>query len=114
MPRPVWTAVCLLTGLMAITAAADGSAVAQDTPKPRTDASGDPLPDGALARFGTLRWRHPQPVTFVAVLPDGKAGLTGSEARIFPMWDRATGKAMRHFVLPPERPQGHDRVERAG
>jgi WD40 repeat protein len=107
----MWTLVCLLTGGLAMTAS--GNAIGHDTPRARADSSGDPLPDGALARLGTLRWRHSQPVNFVAFLPDGKAVLTGDDDRTLRLWDRATGKEIRRFVLPPERPQGKDRVVRA-
>jgi WD40 repeat protein len=102
MTRPIWTLVCLLTGGLAMTAA--GNAVEQDAPKARTDLSGDPLPDGALARLGTLRWSHPRPVIFVAFLPDGKTVLTGCEDRIFRVWNRATGKEIRRIVVPPTPP----------
>ncbi len=99
MRRLAWTAVCLLTGLVAMTAA--GNAIGQDAPKARADASGDPLPDGALARLGTLRWSHPQPVIFAAFLHDGKTVLTGCEDRIFRIWDCDTGKEIRRIVVPP-------------
>src|SRR5437588_12366650 len=69
---------CFAIGLTIVAALAATDAVpllAQDNAK--TDRSGDALPDGALARLGTLRWRHAEAVTFVAFLPDGKAVLTG-------------------------------------
>jgi RNA polymerase sigma factor (sigma-70 family) len=57
----------------------------------RTDLHGDPLPDGALLRFGTLRFRHPGPVNALAMSPDGKSlATTGSRGGL--LWDAATGK----------------------
>ena len=38
---------------------------------PRLDGDGEPLPKGALARLGTLRFRHPGPVTALAYTRDG-------------------------------------------
>ena len=54
----------------------------------------DALPDGALARFGTLRFRPGTSVTALAFSPDGKRlGCWGqSEEDRFTLWDAGTGK----------------------
>src|SRR5262249_51283047 len=65
-------------------------------PAPRSDAFGDPLPDGALARMGTLRWRQGSGIGFVGFIEDGKQVLTAS-ADGFRVWDVATGKEVRRF-----------------
>jgi WD40 repeat protein len=80
----------LLGGLTAL-----GPARAADPP--RTDAHGDPLPDGALARLGTVRWRAGGPIALAAFLPDGKSILTVSQDRVAQVWDRDSGKELRHF-----------------
>src|SRR5262245_61938235 len=61
--------------------------------EPRVDQYGDPLPEGAIARMGTMRLRHPglslePPPSFS---PDGRGVMTvgGHEVRV---WDAATGK----------------------
>jgi RNA polymerase sigma factor (sigma-70 family) len=67
-------------------------------PKPRTaeqartDFYGDPLPPGAVARLGTMRFRHGQQ-TPAALSPDGKMLAT---ATIFSLklWDVPTGKLL--------------------
>jgi WD40 repeat protein len=71
------------------------------TPKPdkplRTDRFGDPLPQGAVARVGTVRFRHlgAQAITFT---PDGKSLISVSEKTIR-VWDAATGKERRRVTF---------------
>lgn len=64
------------------------------------DLHGDALPQGALARFGTLRWRHAEAVSYVAFLPDGKSVLTAGLDSTLRIWERETGKEIRRFTVP--------------
>jgi WD40 repeat protein len=61
-----------------------------------TDLYGDPLPEGAIARLGTVRLRH-FGVSKLAFLPAGKTFLSGSYESIR-LWDIATGKELRAFT----------------
>ena len=70
---------------------------AQALINPKTDALGDPLPEGAIARLGTLRFKHaPEldlPIAAASFSADGKmivsrAGVEGS----IRLWDADTGR----------------------
>jgi RNA polymerase sigma factor (sigma-70 family) len=63
----------------------------------RLDRQGDPLPDGALARLGTVRLRHGGSVAFTAFLPADKELLSIGDDGVVHVWDIATGKELRHF-----------------
>src|SRR5436853_11850 len=67
---------------------------AADTPAP-PDRNGDPLPPGAVARLGTLRFHHGDGAVAVAYSPDGKTLASGgygdSEVRL---WEAKTGEAV--------------------
>jgi WD40 repeat protein len=70
----------------------------------RTDRYGDPLPAGATARLGTVRWRHSRPVDAVAVSPDGKTlasgGWDGGSDRSLCLWEVPSGKRLWARSLP--------------
>jgi WD40 repeat protein len=98
MVRCVWT---LFAGLL-VAVPVRGQVPA----KPLTDALGDPLPPGAVARLGTLRWKHPAgPNLTNANLPwpveifaakfsaDGKKIVSvEAMAGTVRVWDAGTGK----------------------
>jgi WD40 repeat protein len=66
-------------------------APARDRPLPDP---GEALPPGALARFGTLRFRHAAPVRRVALSPDST--LVASASDCLRVWDTASGRERYH------------------
>src|SRR5262249_32932445 len=62
----------------------------------RVDRNGDPLPAGALFRFGSLRLRHDGKISASALSPDGKTLATTSGQSVV-LWDLATDKPLRRF-----------------
>lgn len=71
---------------------------ARGGPPTGTDLYGDPLPEGAVARMGSARFRQ-SPILGVAFLPDGKR-LVSCGARRVVLWDAGTGVALRRFGDP--------------
>jgi WD40 repeat protein len=61
------------------------------------DRFGDPLPPGAVARLGTLRYRSPWPITHPVVLPDGRQVAFAAAAAVFVL-DLNTGKTVRRII----------------
>src|SRR5581483_9814028 len=70
------------------------SARENETPQVRRDRYGDPLPKDALARLGTVRWRHGVLVFALAYSPDGRTIVTAGVSRGLVLWDAATGKEL--------------------
>jgi RNA polymerase sigma factor (sigma-70 family) len=62
----------------------------------RTDLQGDPLPDEALVRLGTTRFRPGEAVSFLRFTPDGTKLVTQSDSGLR-VWDAATGRELRRF-----------------
>jgi RNA polymerase sigma factor (sigma-70 family) len=63
------------------------------------DLHASPLPPGALARLGDVRWRHGAMATFVAFTPDGKHLVSAGADGCARLWDMATGKEVRRIEL---------------
>jgi RNA polymerase sigma factor (sigma-70 family) len=63
----------------------------------RTDLSGDPLPEEAVARLGTVRFNHGDGLNTLYFSPDGRTIMSegGGSLRL---WDAATGKELRQFI----------------
>jgi RNA polymerase sigma factor (sigma-70 family) len=62
---------------------------------PRRDRFGDPLPDGAVRRFGTLRFRH-EAVAALAFTPDGKHLVAGVGSSPLAVFDATDGRRLRN------------------
>jgi RNA polymerase sigma factor (sigma-70 family) len=62
-----------------------------DEPKAGVDRFGDPLPDGAVRRFGTLRFRH-ESVAALAFTPDDKRLVAGVGREPLAVFDPADGR----------------------
>src|SRR5262245_66096694 len=87
----------LLCTLLAVAFAAHP---AQSQP-PAKDVHGDPLPPGAVARLGTLRFRHSGTILFAAFLPGGKSVSSVSNDGVICVWEFPSGKAIRRFEAFP-------------
>jgi WD40 repeat protein len=91
--RRIALAACL-TALCGLVSRADDPAPPEA--KPAVDLHGDPLPFGALARIGTVRFRYH--ATSVAWSPDGKLLAAGGADNQIRLLDAETGKELRRFA----------------
>jgi len=80
--------------------------------KRQTDSFGDPLPPGAVARMGTVRFRHGNGVSLIAFSANGKKLVFGGRGELdndIRMVETSTGKELRTFDLKRgEVPWGMD------
>jgi WD40 repeat protein len=63
----------------------------------RVDRYGDPLPEQALARLGTVRFVHGSRVNCLAYSPDGKYMASGSDYDTVVLWDAQSGRKIHLF-----------------
>ncbi len=62
-----------------------------------TDPFGDPLPEYAWGRLGTVRWRHGRYVISVAYHPHGRTLVSTAADGSVRVWDAANGKELRRL-----------------
>ncbi|MGH7222921.1 MAG: WD40 repeat domain-containing protein, partial [Gemmataceae bacterium] len=89
------TALALLSGSLAVSAASTAEPAPEK--KPRLDRYGDALPPHAIARLGTRRFRGVR--RSLAFSPDGK-WLASETERGVTLWEAATGRTIRQFAAP--------------
>jgi len=93
-------AATLLTGLLVLAGGGTiGPAAGKEPQTPRTDAMGDPLPAGAVARLGSNRFRVPGPVKSLAFGPGDRSLVAHGGDEVL-VWDARTGKELRRFAVP--------------
>jgi RNA polymerase sigma factor (sigma-70 family) len=73
---------------------------AAGAPEARVDGDGEPLPQGAVLRLGSLRLRHRSALRSVAFTPDGKFLFSAGWDQVIRGWDPATGKQVREIRAP--------------
>ena len=77
----------------------EGGKAAPEEKKPaKLDAYGDPLPDAAMARMGTVRFRSTMYVQSLAFSPDAKMIATAGNEATIRLWDAMTGKEVRRLA----------------
>ncbi len=91
---------CLILFGFALFGLATSARGAGQPAAPRADLYGDPLPEGALARLGSVRFHHPGGLIAAAFSPDGKTMMAvGAEEDSLSVrfWDMADGKERSRF-----------------
>jgi hypothetical protein len=67
---------------------------------PRVDALGDPLPPGAVARFGSNRWRYIGETADLQYSPDGRFLAQVHDGFSITVWLYPDGRAAFRFQFP--------------
>jgi WD40 repeat protein len=93
MPRKTTTLGWLLLGI--VFPLADMTAAGR--PPASTDFYGDPLPDGAQARIGSIRWQQTSYLVYLGAEPGGNTLIAVGQDGACSRMDANTGKELRRF-----------------
>jgi WD40 repeat protein len=86
-----WMPLSILLFLLGVSGGRGGDGQEAAKPHRRVDLQGDALPERAVARLGTVRFRHGNYIHSLAYSPDGKL-LASAAYEALRVWDAATGK----------------------
>src|SRR5260370_32215372 len=100
------SSACVLVILLACSARVSPGFDHAAKNQPRPDAQGDPLPSVAVARLGTIRFRHGGRVRALAYSPDGKLLGSGGHDAPVAFWGPAHGKRLKQFSRKHPRHRG--------
>lgn len=108
--NPLWDAAIISAELIVLLSLG-GAAAAQGVSGPRAtepslgvavrvDFSGDPLPDYAVARLGTNRFRHPGHISHIALSRDESFVVTVGASNIAHFWKLPSGELLQTITGP--------------
>jgi WD40 repeat protein len=87
----------MLALVLTLAVATAPKAESAESAAPRLDAAGDPLPAGAIARLGTIRFRHGCAIEAIAFSADGKTVASAANDGSIVLHDTSTGRRLRSF-----------------
>src|ERR1700676_2091003 len=94
--------ICLSVWMVVVAIAFAPLVVAEEpVAPPRFDLYGDPLPAGAIARLGTIRFRYPATLGVTVFSPDSKWLACAYADGAIIVWD-TEGKIVRQFSGDPK------------
>jgi WD40 repeat protein len=94
-----WSKLMTVTAVLLAVLASAGRTDGPQAEKERADRHGDPLPSGAVARLGTVRFRAGGwGVSVLGFLADGKT-LVSANSEAIQFWEAGTGKLLREIRL---------------
>jgi WD40 repeat protein len=91
------TALTLLIGFLLLSKVVRADQPEKNTER-RYDLYGDRLPDGAIARIGTVRLRHTDNAVSLAYSPEGQLLASGGSDNVICLWEANSGKEVRRLT----------------
>ncbi len=89
-----WTTMVLAVGFLVLLLKSEARCSDEKT---LLDVYGDPLPPGAMARFGSLRWRLPGAIDMLAVSPDGTQVAAVNMDGAVAVWEKDSGRPLHEI-----------------
>jgi WD40 repeat protein len=96
----------ILVGFLITAGTSLGHQAGTGAKKPLLDVHGDPLPAGATARFGSIRWRMSSDIVEVALSRDGNRVAASDWFRHLVVWEVETGREVLSFRWAGHNPRG--------